>query len=209
MGKRIEYIAGQLIGRCYYISEEAQGKEYSRYAKFKCECGVEFTSRILDVKFKNVSCGCAFRNKPYDKHGLTLNKGRTAEYGIWSGMKSRCYNTKSDFYYLYGGRGIRVCESWKKSFVCFLQDMGERSTPKHSIDRIDSNKDYCKENCKWSTDTEQANNTSRNVYYEYKGERLSIKMLAEKTGMSATLLHTRLRCSKWSVEKTLNTPIKL
>jgi len=86
------------------------------------------------------------------------------EYESYKGMKKRCYNKNSKDYYNYGSRGIKIADEWlgHTGFPTFLEDMGLRPTNKHSIDRIDSNGDYCKENCKWSTVTEQSINHRRN-----------------------------------------------
>lgn len=92
--------------------------------------------------------------KESEQHGMK----KTKEYTSWCLMKRRCFNKKREDYKDYGGRGITVCDEWKNSFLAFYNDMGPRPTDKHSIDRIDNNKGYYKENCKWSTPTEQARN---------------------------------------------------
>lgn len=93
-------------------------------------------------------------------HYYRLSKGRisTPEYHTWTNMKQRCYNKNTKDYIYYGGRGITVCERWVNSYDNFLEDMGKKPTPKHSIDRTDNDKGYSPENCTWVTFLEQMHN---------------------------------------------------
>lgn len=95
--------------------------------------------------------------KTYTAHGMS----RTKTYKTWIMMKSRCENHNYDRYADYGGRGIRVCPEWSKSFTAFLRDMGERPEGR-SLDRIDTNGDYTKNNCRWATEKEQSRNKRTN-----------------------------------------------
>lgn len=125
----------------------------------RCDCGetCEISSRDLAAGYKRSchkrSCTCGKR----EFHG----KARTTEHGIWGAMKQRCSNQKAKCYPHYGGRGITVCAEWKNSFSNFFEDMGPRPSKDHSLDRIDVNKGYNKENCRWATGIEQRSNKRR------------------------------------------------
>ena len=121
------------------------------------------------------------------KHG-----GRkTDEYRIWRHMRTRCENKNSPAYKWYGERGIKVCEKWLE-FKAFYEDMGERPSKEHSIDRINVNGDYEPSNCKWVTIKEQQRNRRNNVIYTYNGVTASLAELCEINNCKYKTVHMRL-----------------
>lgn len=98
-----------------------------------------------------------FSKKLCRKHHQRWWRDTHYAYSTWQGMRQRCNNKKTNNYQHYGGRGIKVCERWD-SFANFLADMGERPSPRHTLDRIDNDGDYEPDNCKWSTRVEQISN---------------------------------------------------
>lgn len=129
-----------------------------------CDCGASWHGRFnLLTNGAVQSCGCANRENTAarnTKHGLSA----TPEYETWRGMIRRCYRENAPGFKRYGGRGIRVCDRWrvgesgKSGLVCFIEDMGPRPSPEHSIDREDNDGHYEPGNCRWATLSEQAQN---------------------------------------------------
>ncbi len=171
---------------------------YSRYIWIcKCECGVikSVPSAYL-TSGKTKSCGCLLKqtvSKLHKKHGDTCG-GKTPEYRAWRALKSRCLNKNLSRYKDYGGRGIKVCERWLNSFKNFLEDMGRRPTPKHSLDRHPNiNGDYEPNNCRWATDTEQAKGQRSNRWITYENKKLILQDWAAFIGVSPDILSYHLK----------------
>lgn len=112
-------------------------------------------------------------------------------YCCWTGMKTRCNVPSDKMYPQYGGRGIKLCDRWL-DFNSFCEDMGERPSPKHSIDRIDNDGDYCPENCRWATCKEQNTNRRNTHWVEVDGKRMSISDASTYTGIDRNSIYLRI-----------------
>lgn len=158
----------------------------------QCDCGnitTQFKSNVTSGKVKSCSCHKnQVAKENHTKHGLT----KTRTYNTWASMLQRCYNPKNKSFHNYGGRGIKVCDSWQNSFEQFYADVGERPTSLHSLDRIDNNGNYEPNNVKWSLPYEQANNTRRNHILEYQDKKLSMSQAARMIGISYSKLKKRI-----------------
>lgn len=128
------------------------------------------------------------------------------EYNTWLNIKARCHNQNHPRYPEWGGRGIRVCDSWRNSFPAFLKDMGPRPSDKHSIDRIDGSRGYEPGNCRWATRREQAENRpSFNNLITFNGKTQSLTAWSREVGISRESLRSRME-SGWPVERALTEP---
>lgn len=125
-------------------------------------------------------------------------------YKAWSGMKQRCSCKDRKDYYLYGGRGIKVCARWQK-FDVFLLDMGIKPQG-HQLDRINNNGNYEPKNCRWATPKQNANNRRSNCLITYKGKTQTIQAWADELDIGRGCLRDRLNRYKWSVERALSEP---
>lgn len=150
-------LIGERFGKLIVISEARTRARWTRYFLCKCDCGKEKEICMSSLRRGlTTSCGCrasklfGLRNT---KHGMS----ETPEYNSWRAMKERCNNPKNSHYHLYGGRGISYTPEWE-NFENFFADMGYRPEGK-TLDRIDVNANYSKENCKWSDISEQNTNT--------------------------------------------------
>ena len=133
-------------------------------------------------------------------------KGKERLRSIYYGMKQRCYNEKSINYKYYGGRGIRICDEWLESFDNFYQwAIVNGYNNELTIDRIDSNKDYSPDNCKWSTKKEQAYNRSMSVELTLNGRTMYMTEWAEELEIDKKILSWRYN-NGWSDEEILTRP---
>lgn len=146
-----------------------------------CNCGKkkiiqEFLLRIGKTR----SCGCFNIQRikvTKTKHGDASNNRISPEYRAWKHMKARCNDLNDISFYLYGERNIKVCKRWQNNYQNFLDDMGRKPSPKHSLDRINNNGNYEPKNCKWSNAFEQMNNRRPYSEWKFKSPRIRSKPL--------------------------------
>ena len=140
-----------------------------------------------------MSCGClakekiAERNKNNAKHNLYDSR----QYKIWTDMKSRCNNPSHKSYKNYGARGIRVCDRWE-DFLLFWEDMADTYEDHLSIDRIDNDDGYYKENCRWATRQQQINNRRNTIYITYNNIIYPMSEFAKQKGLKYDDLKYRI-----------------
>lgn len=139
------------------------------------------------------------------KHGWSSS----ATYRAHRKMLERCYNPNFLNFEFWGGKGIKVCDRWQgeRGFENFLEDMEPRPSPAHSLDRIDNDKDYTPENCRWATKEQQMRNRSNTVFLDHRGFRKPLVEWVEELGLTVAALEHRLKRG-WSVDEALTTPVR-
>lgn len=202
MGEALNLI-GQKYGRLKIIEKlKTRDKHKKVVWKCLCDCG-----NFTEVNTKNIrtgntaSCGC-LKTEKTTIHGMTNSRA----FSTWSGMRTRCLNKNSDSYSKYGARGIKIDKAWN-TFIGFYKDMGDPPDGM-SLDRIDNDKGYSKENCRWATPYTQAVNRKSTRFITYNKITKSISDWARATGIRIDTLHYRF-ASGWSIQKALTTPVKL
>ena len=129
--------------------------------------------------------------------------GGTPAFGCWKNMHARCYNPRAKMFAYYGAKGVTVCERWN-SFECFLADMGHPPAGM-TIDRIDNAGNYELANCRWATQEQQNENTSRNRYVTWQGKTQTIKAWGKELDLNPKSISERLQRG-WTVDRALTTP---
>lgn len=206
-------LTGQSFGRLIVIERvPRQPTDRNAFWKCKCDCGNETIAAGANLGKTTFSCGClaketAANSLKGNTHQRTHNLSKTPEYTAWARIKQRCHNANTERYKNYGGRGISMCERWFNSFENFLKDMGLRPSEQHSINRKNNDDIYRPGNCEWALPIDQANNTTKNVVYDYCGEKLTLRQVLIREGcvVGYDTADTRLR-NGWDFMKAVSTP---
>ena len=189
-------------------------KGYNHFYNCKCNCGNECKVERSSLRFNNTkSCGCIH------SEGLTKRNTETSRYGgesngehqrilrIYRAMNHRCYNGGDSKYYLYGGRGISVCEEWRKDYYSFKKwALDNGYSDDLSIDRIDVDGNYEPSNCRWATDVQQSNNTRTNKIIEYKDKTQTLAEWCRELELDYFRTKARLNNCNMSIEQAFELP---
>lgn len=198
-------LVGERFGRLVVIKFAGISRNQKSTFMCRCDCGNE-TVVIGGNLCSGIakSCGC-LRNQRTRERMTTHGMSHHPAYGRYALMLDRCYNTECDEYHNYGGRGIYVCDRWRKSIKAFLQDVGEPPSHTHSIDRINNDGPYEPENCRWATKTEQNINRRVTKWFRRNDVVMCESEWSKSLGMKKDGVSARLRRG-WDLEKALTTP---
>lgn len=175
MGRKVIDLSGRRFGRLTVLHRGPSGAHNHTYWFCRCDCGAETLVYSYSLRIGGTqSCGCL--QKEFHNWGTSPREGKRGmpEHQSWRAMIQRCENQNHKAFYRYGGRGIKVCARWRDNFDAFLVDVGPRPSRRHTLDRINTNGDYERGNVRWSTVSEQNNNTRRCRYIPYKGTMMSV-----------------------------------
>lgn len=202
---KVNYSPGDRYGRLVLVEFIRKNENRQIIWKCRCDCGNEKEYRIGDVKVgRTRSCGCLY-TEARGQATITHGKTKTPEYVTWTAIIHRTTNPKSSNWAIYGGRGITICDRWRDSFEAFLEDVGEKPSKKHSIDRIDNDGNYEPGNVRWATRKEQRENqsSSRYAHVVVPVGNLTDEELAAKTpaviAILTKLLHHKVNVMEFEV----------
>jgi hypothetical protein len=197
-GSRHKDLTGKRFGSVVVVKFLRGGK--SSYWECLCDCGNTLEKRLDGLQImQSDKCKCRTAIP-------RIGGKKVSSYRIWSSMKERCQNQNHKCYEDYGGRGINVCDRWMK-FENFLADMGDKPEGL-SLDRVDNNKGYSKENCRWTTMAVQGSNKRNNIMLTHNGVTKTMAEWCRNAKISRGGLQKRLDIG-WPFEKAISTPVRV
>lgn len=203
MSKLID-LTGQKFGRLTVIERAENSQKHTAWL-CECDCGQKRVVQSDHLKSGHTkSCGCY---KADNLNWKTHEKSNTRLYEIMHTAKSRCYREKDKDFKLYGGRGITVCDEWLNDFQAFYDwAMQNGYADNLTLDRIDNDKGYSPDNCRWVNIKTQQNNRRNNHYITYNGKTQTLQQWANELNLNRETILSRLNRG-WSVKKALTEPL--
>lgn len=202
-------LTGLRFGRLIVI-KKVENTGYHTKWLCKCDCGKEtivFGCNLTKTKGATLSCGCLHKEKfTPTTHGLSDSK----LHYIWDSIKARCYNKNSTSYPRYGARGIIMCDKWRNDFKAFYDWAIANGYDENSkrgdctIDRIDVNKNYSPDNCRWVNATEQANNRRTNIIIKYQNQEKTLAEWCKLLDLPYKTMHKKIRYKGLSFEQAIH-----
>lgn len=187
-------LSGMVFGRLkvlYRVDNNNHDK-----SQYLCECNCGSKKVVIGAKLtigETKSCGC-YRKQVTSKLAKTHGLSNTRLYQIWLGIRRRCNDSKRQQYKNYGARGIKIQKEWETDFVRFYEwSMNNGYSDDLSIDRIDNDKSYSEENCRWATREMQANNTSKNHFITFEGRTHTLIEWSRIKGINYSTIRNRVR----------------
>lgn len=197
---KLQDLAGDKYGKLTVIKRAPSAASGHKYWLCQCECGKRKAVAATALRTGDTrSCGQCRVNLPAEHHEMR---------SIWKNMIRRCTKPYSSAYGNYGARGIAVCERWSRSFDAFAEDMGNRPSPDHSIDRINNDGNYEPNNCRWATQKEQMRNTRVNRFLVIEGVRKTIAEWADDSPVPRKIVYQRIAAG-WKPKEALERPVDL
>lgn len=213
VGTRIKNLTGKEFGRLKVIGYAGLNKEFKSTWWCQCNCEDKTIKLIVGSELttgKTKSCGCLRKDNNSSKiDGLRNVNNRI--YRIYRGMKDRCYNENGKDYHHYGGRGIIICDEWLNDFSEFYKWAAHTGYKDNlTIDRINVDKNYCPENCRWTTTAIQNKNKTTSIKVIYNNQEWILKDLVDMLGLTDNYdtIKQRIVIHNWDVEKAIHKPIK-
>lgn len=194
-------LTGQRFGKLLVIEKSKERTKLGAVLwNCQCKCGNSRLAIAGNLRCGTAtSCGCESYSTR-KSHGMT----NTRTFKSWDSMKQRCLNHNAPDFSRYGGRGIKICESWLNSFAEFLSDMGERPDAT-TLDRIDVNGNYEPNNCQWATRSKQQRNKTTSFLIEWNGIIKCAADWAEEVGISSKIICGCINAG-WTPQDALTKP---
>lgn len=191
---RAENLEGMRFGSLRVLYKADVVSKSGTHAKWICQCDCGEKGEFASSTLKRRKNQCTCKASKVDRDRIRR---------IYKGMKERCYNTGNRQYLNYGGRGVKICNSWLRNFEAFyIWALRHGYSPSLSIERINVNGNYSPVNCIWADKYVQANNTRRNHRIEYMGQNKTISEWAHEIGINPNTLYYRLKRG-WTIERAL------